>query len=118
MHLALFLANVQDLWGGCRGFALLPYLQLPALLIFADHCFSCGTISAFACSVDLCGSLLQLLFLPHSAPSLSHPGSWARVAIGLSTILLKTMGYLHGANSPWWDENRNRGKDKSNRKLR
>ena len=131
MHLALFLANVQDLWSGCRGLpccyicrcllcwflqitalVAIQYLQLPALLIFADHCFSCNTIFAvacsadfcrsllwlqysicscplcwflritavvaiqylqFACSVDLCGSLLRQLFFPNSAPSLSHP---------------------------------------------
>lgn len=44
-----------------------------------------------------------------------------------STVLLETTGQfaraktsslpnVMAANSPWWDENRNRGKDESNRK--
>ena len=132
MHLALFLANVQDLWSGCRGLpccyicrcllcwflqitalVAIQYLQLPALLIFADHCFGCNTVFAVALSADFCESLLWLrynicsllallIFVDHSFVSFFFPiqppvfptpyGSWAKVAIGLSTIPLKTMG--------------------------
>jgi len=121
----------------------IQYLQLPALLIFADHCFGCNTIFAVACSADFCRSLLWLrynicsllallIFVDHSFVSFFFPiqppvfptpyGSWAKVAIGLSTVPLKTMGpfarsktsslpNVVAANSPRWDENRDRGKD-------